>query len=327
MAGGGQTYTVQKGDTLSAVARRNGTTVSEIQRLNGIQNPDVINEGETLAMPTPAPPAKPPAAAKGADAGEEAAKGKSDAAPGTPVKECPLKKKQREKKLRLGGDENVDVLYLSGKGDTGGNAAGAYAEGEVGVGMVNMDHSGNFGDSAFGGAHKMEAFTADAKGRVGGGAGFGAQGSAGARVIKEEGSLFVGDEANPYIELGGGYELVAAEAKGGVLLGTDGRLYGVMAKGALKATPASGDLGGEINVPIPFTDWTVSLRAKTGLAAEAGLGAHGFWDSQSGRVHAGGGAKLGVGLDFDLSVGPKYEDRGRPAVLYSSGGGGDKGGE
>ena len=34
---GGKYYTVRKGDTLGAIARRNGTTVKKLARLNGIK--------------------------------------------------------------------------------------------------------------------------------------------------------------------------------------------------------------------------------------------------------------------------------------------------
>ncbi len=45
------TYTVQPGDTLGEIARRFGTTVAELQRLNNISNPDVIPAGISLMIP------------------------------------------------------------------------------------------------------------------------------------------------------------------------------------------------------------------------------------------------------------------------------------
>ena len=45
-------YTVQSGDTLSAIARRYGTTVQEIVDINNIQNPDLIYPGEKLRILT-----------------------------------------------------------------------------------------------------------------------------------------------------------------------------------------------------------------------------------------------------------------------------------
>ncbi len=48
--------TVQAGDTLSAIAQRFGTTVEELQRLNGIQDPNRDFAGQTLEVPEPATP-------------------------------------------------------------------------------------------------------------------------------------------------------------------------------------------------------------------------------------------------------------------------------
>ena len=57
---GTTTYTVQRGDTLSSIARRFGMTVIELMRLNSISNPNLIRVGQTLtvratATATPAP--------------------------------------------------------------------------------------------------------------------------------------------------------------------------------------------------------------------------------------------------------------------------------
>ena len=54
--GGGETgetisYTVQRGDTLSEIALRHGTTVSELVRLNNISNPNLIYAGQKLLIP------------------------------------------------------------------------------------------------------------------------------------------------------------------------------------------------------------------------------------------------------------------------------------
>lgn len=62
----GNTYVVQRGDTLYSIARRFGTTVQELARLNGIQNPNAIYVGQQLiisapatATPTPSAPPSP----------------------------------------------------------------------------------------------------------------------------------------------------------------------------------------------------------------------------------------------------------------------------
>jgi len=52
---GGGTYTVQPGDTLSAIAQRHGSTVDAIARANGITNPNFIQVGQQLRIPGGAP--------------------------------------------------------------------------------------------------------------------------------------------------------------------------------------------------------------------------------------------------------------------------------
>jgi|GEM_PF-3515640 LysM repeat protein len=55
-----ETYIVQKGDSLDAIAKRFGTSIAALVELNGITNPDRLIEGTTLKIPpttvaTPAP--------------------------------------------------------------------------------------------------------------------------------------------------------------------------------------------------------------------------------------------------------------------------------
>lgn len=45
-----QTYTVQKGDTLSSIAKKFKTTYQELARINGISNPNVISVGQRLKL-------------------------------------------------------------------------------------------------------------------------------------------------------------------------------------------------------------------------------------------------------------------------------------
>ena len=48
-------YTVQGGDTLGAIARRHGTNVEALQRLNGLADPNHIRVGQSLRLPHVAP--------------------------------------------------------------------------------------------------------------------------------------------------------------------------------------------------------------------------------------------------------------------------------
>lgn len=61
--GGYVTYVVQRGDTLSAIARRFGTTVTAIVQANNIPNPNLIYVGQVLLIPvgggTPPPTVTP----------------------------------------------------------------------------------------------------------------------------------------------------------------------------------------------------------------------------------------------------------------------------
>jgi LysM repeat protein len=50
--GGGGTYTVRSGDTLSSIAQERGTTVEAIVEANDIEDPDVIDIGQELTIPS-----------------------------------------------------------------------------------------------------------------------------------------------------------------------------------------------------------------------------------------------------------------------------------
>jgi LysM repeat protein len=50
-ATGEQTYTVQRGDYLSVIARRYGVTLEELTAANGLANPNLISEGQVLTIP------------------------------------------------------------------------------------------------------------------------------------------------------------------------------------------------------------------------------------------------------------------------------------
>ena len=44
-------YVVKDGDTLWKIAKKYGSTVDDIVRVNGIENPDKINIGEKIYIP------------------------------------------------------------------------------------------------------------------------------------------------------------------------------------------------------------------------------------------------------------------------------------
>ena len=46
------TYTVKKGDSLSGIAHRHGISVAEAAALNGIKNPNMIQSGQRLLLPS-----------------------------------------------------------------------------------------------------------------------------------------------------------------------------------------------------------------------------------------------------------------------------------
>jgi lipoprotein YgeR len=68
-------YRVERGDTVSKIARENRTTVANIKRWNGLSNPDAIEVGQVLRI---APPAG-SATAANSSANSSASSAKSDA--------------------------------------------------------------------------------------------------------------------------------------------------------------------------------------------------------------------------------------------------------
>ena len=58
------TYKIKSGDTLTAIAKRYGTTVTALAKANGIKNPNLIYAGASLTVPGSSKPASKPAAPK-----------------------------------------------------------------------------------------------------------------------------------------------------------------------------------------------------------------------------------------------------------------------
>lgn len=58
---GGDTYTVQPGDTLSRIALRYQISVAELARINGLRDPDLIRAGQKLTIPKAAQAGSEPA--------------------------------------------------------------------------------------------------------------------------------------------------------------------------------------------------------------------------------------------------------------------------
>jgi LysM repeat protein len=59
-------YTVKSGDTLSGIAAQNGTTVDAIVKANDLQDPDMIQTGQQLVLPSSSAAAPAPSAAPAA---------------------------------------------------------------------------------------------------------------------------------------------------------------------------------------------------------------------------------------------------------------------
>jgi putative chitinase len=74
-SGGGSTYRVRPGDTLSGIASRFGTSVSALAALNGISNPNLIQAGQVLriggsSQPAPVTPVGPVPTSGGISVGQ-----------------------------------------------------------------------------------------------------------------------------------------------------------------------------------------------------------------------------------------------------------------
>lgn len=163
---------------------------------------------------------------------------------------------------------------------------GGYAKGDI------LRAQGSGGGGAFAGQAKLK--------------GTGATGAAG---------VFVGsDENNPWMQVGATGALAQGEGSVDAFVGSDGRRTGAVIGGKARYETAAGGVTGQTNIPIPFTNWTVGSSGSVGGKAGGGgggAGGYGYHDGDTGRFHIGGGASgelgVGVGLNFGLSIGPRYE--------------------
>lgn len=198
--------------------------------------------------------------------------------------------------------------------------------GGVDGGLAKWNHSGHFFESFpyFGGYIKGEAIRGQAKGEAGVVGGIGYSGSGKLNAFSNGYGLFVGDDVNnPWVQIGAQAAVGQAEASGESLVGYDGRRAGIAVGGKASAEGFAADAVGEVNIPIPFTDYSVSVRGKAGgdaVSAGGSARGYGFYDTQTERAHIGvageASAGLGLGGDLDLSFGKRYDDRNRDSAGF-----------
>lgn len=105
-------YKIKKGDTLSAIAKANNTTVDAIAKANNIKNKNLIVTGKTLSIPGKASSASKPGANMNRRTGEKTAKASGPSAvTGRKVQTSPSKPKQKI----VGGSGKVTVTTRDGR--------------------------------------------------------------------------------------------------------------------------------------------------------------------------------------------------------------------
>lgn len=75
-------YRVERGDTVSKIARENRTSVANLKRWNGLTNPDAIEVGQVLRIAPPAGSASAPESSAAGTAGGAQASSQNKAGPG-----------------------------------------------------------------------------------------------------------------------------------------------------------------------------------------------------------------------------------------------------
>lgn len=324
-------HTVKRGETLSRVARENGTTPSAIARANGLNRKKPLKQGQNLVLPPPAgappaPPKKPPKGKTAAAAGQASGAKKKKAAPGQVVLPCGALKPVKPEIHAAWKNDKAEALYVEVSQDKSSKAT---FEGKVGAGLFrvkagNMDESDERPVTAdFG----LNVATAEVSAHHGPG---GLKADASASGMKTAFAVQANMPHNAKAKLGTELELGSAEAKIDMLNGNDGKRSGFSAGIGASAAAAKADVEGEITIPIHWlsavteffglgklTDWTVTANLKAGVsggAIGAGGRVHAYKDLETGRYTMGSGGELAVlfggEADFDLSIGPKLKPGG-----------------
>jgi len=191
------------------------------------------------------------------------------------------------------GYENT-IDFGTGRGEAEG--ALAHASGQIETPIGEFDGSVDVGHLAASGHAGSE----------------GVGGAAEATLVKGKVAWQTSQENPVYVGAEGEGKLMTAEAKGDILLGSDGRRTGIYVEGGAEAAAAKGEIAGETGIkeiPIPFTDYSFNLGVKGKVGGTlAGVGAGGYagiyHDAEDGKVHATIGGKLAaaIGLKFDLDI-------------------------
>lgn len=112
--GGGQTYTVQAGDTLYSIAVKFGTTIAAVQQANNITDPNTLAVGQRLIIPG--------AVAQNAATPAPTARGPTPTTPSTPTQPAPT-----QVAAQNGTGPNAETeTYIVKAGDTLAGIAAAF---------------------------------------------------------------------------------------------------------------------------------------------------------------------------------------------------------
>jgi len=145
----------------------------------------------------------------------------------------------------------------------------------------------------------------------------GAEFNAIAGISAAEGSAGIStgnDKLNPLVAINGSFEAVSASAHAKGFIGSTPDKVGFAFDASAEAKLLGGSVEGIRNISIPFTNWTIQLKAKAskGLGAVGGsIGGKAYYDKNSKRAFIGASGKLsaiiGIGADIEISIGKKYE--------------------